>query len=93
MEFITESLRADWQTFLSFSPRLIYTLIVLLIFFLAARIVSRLVGRIMQGSQRFQAQERYVRRLVMWTIRLLGVMFAPCNCGLLSHHRGWSRMS
>ena len=76
MEFITESLRADWQTFLSFSPRLIYTAIVLIIFFLIARMFSKLVGRIMHRSQRFQAQERYVRRLVMWTIRLLGVMFA-----------------
>ena len=76
MEFITESLRADWQTFLSFSPRLIYTVIVLIIFFLIARMFSKLVGRIMHRSQRFQAQERYVSRLVMWTIRLLGVMFA-----------------
>jgi len=76
MEFITESLRADWQTFLSFSPRLIYTAIVLIIFFLIARMFSKLVGRIMHRSQRFKAQERYVRRLVMWTIRLLGVMFA-----------------
>ena len=76
MEFITESLRADWQAFLSFSPRLIYTAIVLIIFFLIARMFSKLVGRIMHSSQRFRAQERYVRRLVMWTIRLLGVMFA-----------------
>jgi small-conductance mechanosensitive channel len=76
VEFITESLKADWQTFLSFSPRLIYAGIVLVIFLLAAGIVSKLVGRIMQRSQRLQNQERYVRRLVMWAIRLLGVMFA-----------------
>jgi small-conductance mechanosensitive channel len=76
MEFITESLKADWQTFLSFSPRLIYAGIVLVVFLLAAGIFSNLVGRIMQRSQRLQNQERYVRRLVMWAIRLLGVMFA-----------------
>lgn len=76
MEFITESLKADWQTFLSFSPRLMYAGIVLLIFLLAAGVVSKLVGRIMQRSQRLQNQERYVRRLVMWAIRLLGVLFA-----------------
>jgi small-conductance mechanosensitive channel len=35
-----------------------------------------LVGRIMQRSRRLQAQEPYVRRLVMWTIRLLGLLFA-----------------
>lgn len=76
MEFITESLKADWQTFLSFSPRLIYAGIVLVIFLLAAGMVNKLVGRIMQRSQRLQNQERYVRRLVMWAIRLLGVLFA-----------------
>jgi len=76
MDFITESLRVDWQTFLSYSPRLIYATIVLIIFFLVARILSNLVARIMHRSERLQTQERYVRRLVMWAIRLLGVLFA-----------------
>lgn len=76
MEFITESLRADWQTFLNYSPRLIYAAIVLVIVFLAAGAVSRLVGNIMRRSARLQSQERYVRRLVIWAIRLIGVMFA-----------------
>ena len=76
MEFITEGLRTDWQTFLSFSPRLIYAVIVLIIFFLVARIISNLVARIMHRSERLHTQERYVRRLVLWTIRLLGVLFA-----------------
>ena len=76
MEFITESLKADWHTVLSFSPRLIYAGIVLGIFLLAAGMFSKLVGRIMQRSQRLQNQELYARRLVMWAIRLLGVMFA-----------------
>ena len=76
MEFIIESLRADWQTFLGFSPRLIYAAIVLILFFLAARVLSNLVGRIMHRSHRLQNQERYVRRLVLWAIRLVGVLFA-----------------
>ena len=76
MEFIVESLRADWQTFLSFSPRLFYATVVLLIFFILARLISNLIGRVMRRSDRLQTQERYVRRLVMWSIRLLGVLFA-----------------
>lgn len=76
MEFIIESLKADWQTFLGFSPRLIYAAVVLIIFFLFARIFSNLVGRIMRRSERLQSQERYIRRLVMWAIRVLGVLFA-----------------
>ena len=82
MEFITEGLRADWQAFLSFSPRLIYAVIVLIIFFLAARIISNLVARIMRRSERLRTQERYVRRLMLWTIRLLGVLFALSVMGL-----------
>ena len=76
MEFITESLRADWQAFLGYSPRLIYATVVLILFFLVARLISRLIGRIMRRSNRLQAQEPYVRRLVMWAIRLLGLLFA-----------------
>ncbi len=76
MEFITESLRTDWQVFLNYSPRLIYAVTLLLVIFLVASQFSKLVGRIMQRSERLQAQERYVRRLVMWTIRLIGVLFA-----------------
>lgn len=76
MEFITEGLQADWQAFLSFSPRLIYAVIVLVVFFLGARIISNLVARIMRRSERLQTQERYVRRLVMWAIRILGMLFA-----------------
>ena len=81
MEFITESLKADWQTFLGFSPRLIYAAVVLLIFFLVARIFSNLLGRIMHRSERLQSQERYVRRLVMWAIRVLGVLVAMSVMG------------
>ena len=76
MEFITEGLRADWQAFLSFSPRLLYATIVLTLFFLLARVISNLVARIMHRSERLQTQELYVRRLVMWTIRILGMLFA-----------------
>ena len=76
MEFVLGSLRADWQTFLNYSPRLIYAAIVLIIASLAAGAFSRLVGNVMRRSQRLQQQERYVRRLVLWTIQLIGVMFA-----------------
>jgi len=76
MEFITDSLRADWQTFLNYSPRLLYAAIVLIVAFLAAGAVSRLVGKIMHRSEHLRSQERYVRRLVLWAIRLVGVMFA-----------------
>lgn len=76
MEFIIESLRGDWQAFLSFSPRLMYAGIVLAFFFLLARVASNLLSRVMRRSDRLRTDARYVRRLVMWAIRVIGVLFA-----------------
>jgi len=76
MHFFIESLRADWQTFLSFSPRLIYAGFVLLVFSLAARLMSNLLGRVMRRSDRLRTDERYVRRLVIWSVRVIGLLFA-----------------
>lgn len=76
MEFIADSLRADWQSFLAFSPRLLYAFIVLLVFALLARTVGHVVGRVFRRSVRLRPNERYVRRLVVWSIRTVGVLLA-----------------
>ncbi len=76
MDYFIESLRADWQTFLSFSPRLIYAGFVLLVFSLVAHLVSNLLGRVMRRSDRLRTDERYVRRLVIWAVRVIGLLFA-----------------
>ncbi len=76
MDFITESLREDWQAFLTFSPRLIYAVILLLLFAVAGRLAANLVGRVMRRSSRLSANERYVRRLVTWAVRIVGFIAA-----------------
>lgn len=76
MDFILDSLRADWQAFLSFSPRLIYAAVVLVISFLVARHLSRLLGRVLRHSDRFRTDEKYITRLVQWTIRIMGIVLA-----------------
>lgn len=76
MDFITESLRADWQAFLAYSPRVIYAVILLLLFAIAARLAANLVGRVMRRSSRLSTNERYVRRLVTWAIRIVGFVAA-----------------
>jgi len=76
MDYIYESLRTDWQAFLSFSPKLIYALVVLILFAMLARVLGNLTGRVMQRSDRLRTNERYVRRLVTWTMRIVGLVFA-----------------
>ncbi|MEJ8566074.1 mechanosensitive ion channel family protein [Elongatibacter sediminis] len=76
MDFIINSLRTDWQAFLAYSPRLLYAAIVLVVFAIAARVFGHLVGRVMRRSERLRPNERYVRRLLTWTVRVVGVMAA-----------------
>lgn len=76
MEFIAASLHADWQAFLAYSPRLIYAGIVIVVFAILARVIGHLVGRLMHRSTRMRSNERYVRRLVTWAIRVVGLLLA-----------------
>jgi small conductance mechanosensitive channel len=74
MEFILESLRADWQSFLSFSPRLIYAFVLLLAFWFAGSAVGNVIGRVLQASAKTRATMGFVQRLVTWVIRFAGVL-------------------
>jgi small-conductance mechanosensitive channel len=74
MEFIIESLRADWQAFLSFSPRLIYAVVLLLVFWFAGNAVGNVIGRVLQASEKTRATMGFVQRLVTWGIRFAGVL-------------------
>lgn len=76
MNFILESLQADWEAFLAYSPRLIYATLLLLISVLVASAVGRLVTRVMQRSEKLRTNTRFVRRIVAWTIRIVGIMLA-----------------
>ncbi|MDT8320315.1 MAG: mechanosensitive ion channel family protein [Xanthomonadales bacterium] len=76
MDFIADSLRSDWQAFLAFSPRLFYAVILLVVFAVAANLIAHLVGRVFGRSASLRTNERYVRRLVAWTVRTVGVLLA-----------------
>ena len=76
MDFIADSLRSDWQAFLSFSPRLLYAVALLVIFAIAAKVIAHLVGRVFRRSVSLRANEYYVRRLVTWTVRTVGILLA-----------------
>jgi small-conductance mechanosensitive channel len=76
MEFILDSLRADWQSFLSFSPRLIYAIVLLLIFWFAGSALGNVTGRVLQASEKTRATMGFVQRLVTWALRFAGVLLA-----------------
>ncbi len=76
MEFVFESLRADWQAFLSFSPRLIYAIVLLWIFWIAGSIVGKLIGRVLRRGERFRANLGFLQRLATWVLRFAGVLMA-----------------
>lgn len=76
MEFIVESLRADWQSFLSFSPRLIYAVVLLLVFWFAGSAVGNVIGRVLRRSEKAHATMGFVRRLLTWVLRFAGVLLA-----------------
>jgi len=76
MEFLITSLRNDWETFLSFSPRLIYALALMVVFVIAGNIMGRAIARLLRRSDRFRPNERFGRTVITWVFRLAGVLLA-----------------
>ena len=76
MNLVLESLSADWEAFLAFSPRLFYGLILLLVFLLVARVAGSMFSRLARRSRRLESNERFVRLVVIWTIVSVGVLLA-----------------
>ncbi len=71
-----ESVRNDWQSFLGFSPRMIYATILLGIFWIAGGIAGRVIGRFLQRSERTRATMGFIQRLVTWVLRFAGLLLA-----------------
>jgi len=76
MDYIFETLHSDWQTFLAFTPRLFYALLLLILFFMLGNMAGRLVARVLGRSQRLKPNLRFVRRMTNWSIRIAGVLLA-----------------
>jgi small-conductance mechanosensitive channel len=76
MEFVLESLRADWQSFLAFTPRLIYAAILFTAFWVGGRIVAGVLGRVLQRAERKAGDMVFAQRLVLWTLRIAGALLA-----------------
>lgn len=82
MEYMIDSLRADWQAFLAFSPRLLYAILLLLASWFAGSIAGRLSARVLDRVQRMKPNVRFIRGLAKWSIRTVGVLLALGVMGL-----------
>lgn len=76
MEFILDSMHADWQAFLAFSPRLIYATVLLALFWLVGNVAGRLLVRVLDRSTKLRPNIRFVRRITHWSIRVVGILLA-----------------
>ena len=83
MAFVIESLNADWEAFLRFAPRLFYGLVLLLVFFLAAKLSGRIIANIIHRSGRMRANERFLQHVVSWSIASLGILL---SLGVMGFH-------
>ncbi len=76
MEFVIESLRADWELLLRFAPRLFYGLALLVVFLIMAKLAGRLAGKVLHSSIRLRSNERFLQHVVTWSIGFVGVLLA-----------------
>ncbi len=76
MEFVLESLRADWEALLRFAPRFFYGLLLLVLFLAAGRFAGRVVARVLRRTQRYRANESFFRHAVSWSFAALGLLLA-----------------
>ncbi len=83
MDFVLESLRADWEALLRFAPRLFYGLVVLTIFLAAARLGGRVVSRVLRRTGQLEANESFFRHTVTLLIGVVGILLA---LGVMGFH-------
>ena len=76
MELLIESLLADWQAFLKFAPRLIYGVVLIMVFLLVASFAGRLAASIFDRSARLRTNKHFLRHMVTWSITGLGLLLS-----------------
>jgi len=82
MEFVSETLLADWEALLRFAPRLFYALILLLVFLVVAKFAGRLTAHVLHRSVRLRANERFLQQVVSGLIVSIGLLLALGLMGL-----------
>ena len=83
MDFVLESIRTDWESFLRFAPRLFYAAVLLAIFLVAAFLIRHSLSRVLDRSGLLKTNKLFLLRLVGWFIVVLGALLA---LGVLGFH-------
>lgn len=83
MDFVIESLSADWENFLRFAPRFIYASILFALFLIAASFAGRHTALLLQRSFKLKANTQFLRHIVSWAIGSVGALLA---LGILGFH-------
>ena len=76
MEYLLESFRADWESLLSYAPRLLYATVLLAVFALGGIYAGRLARAILARSPRFRTNQRFLIGLVTWGVVSVGLLIA-----------------
>lgn len=76
MDYLIESLSADWESFLRFAPKLFYAGIVLVVALFIARLAGRSIVRVLERSARLRANKEFLRHLITWLIGSAGILLA-----------------
>ena len=76
MEYVIESLTADWEAFLKFAPKLFYAAIVLVLSLILASITGRSADRIIERSARMRSNKQFLHHVITWIIGSAGILVA-----------------
>lgn len=76
MDLVIQTLKADIDSVLRFAPRLFYGLLVLVLFWLLARVASYAVSRVLGRSGKLRNNALFVHRVVSWSISIAGLLLA-----------------
>jgi small-conductance mechanosensitive channel len=83
MDFVIESLSADWNSFLRFAPRRAYAAVLLVVFLIAGGIAGKYVSFLLDRSKRLRTNKQFLRHLVSWLFGSIGILLA---LGIMGFH-------
>ena len=83
MDIVLESLSADWQGFLRLAPRLVYALLLLLLFLALAKYSGRALNSLLRRHVRTRANALFVEYLARVVVTSVGLLIA---LGVMGFH-------
>ena len=82
MEFILDSVRADWEAFLRLSPRLIYAVVLFTVVYLSGRQLGRITLRVLRRRAGRTGEEHLLRSVFNLVAAGIGLVLALGVLGL-----------